>query len=60
MEPDRFARKVLAALSKNRAVVIVPAWWRIIWWLNRLSPSLGMAISRRQFEAAKKAMLQGT
>src|SRR6516225_2889091 len=47
MAPERFAAKVLPAISKNQAIIIVPSWWKIFWWLNRLSPSLGLFIGRK-------------
>lgn len=41
MPPDRFAEKALRAVTKNRAIIIVPSYWRIVWWVERLSPWLG-------------------
>lgn len=45
MEPDVFAKKVLDAVAKNRAIIIIPSWWRIFWWIGRLSPMLGLKLS---------------
>jgi NADP-dependent 3-hydroxy acid dehydrogenase YdfG len=60
MDPARFARAALRAVDRNRAVVIAPAWWRIAWWLERLSPSLsewlagvGASGLRRELERAR-------
>jgi NAD(P)-dependent dehydrogenase (short-subunit alcohol dehydrogenase family) len=55
MNPDRFAHKVLRAIARNKAIIIVPAWWKILWWLNRLSPVFGFYIGRKLFESAKKS-----
>ncbi len=41
LEPERFARQALGAVARNRAIIIVPAWWRALWWIHRLSPALG-------------------
>ena len=49
MDPDIFARKVLAAVAKNKAVIILPSFWKIIWWLNRISPSGGIAFARYRY-----------
>ena len=49
MDPDCLAAVVLDRLSANPATVIAPAWWRILWWLDRLSPRLGDAIMRRSY-----------
>src|SRR5262245_49394742 len=44
MAPERFAEQALRAVAKNRAIIIIPSWWRMIWWLNRLSPALGLSL----------------
>ena len=62
MDPARFARAALRGVDRNRAVVIAPAWWRIAWWLERLSPSLSEWLAsaraerlRRELERARSA-----
>ena len=50
MSPDVFAAKGLDLVAKNRAIIIVPYWWRVYWWMNRLSPSLGMFVGQRSFQ----------
>jgi NAD(P)-dependent dehydrogenase (short-subunit alcohol dehydrogenase family) len=54
MPPDIFAPKVLNAIAKNKAIIIVPSRWKLIWWLNRLSPSLGMAFVQNRFQKMQK------
>jgi NAD(P)-dependent dehydrogenase (short-subunit alcohol dehydrogenase family) len=54
MAPDLFAKKALNAIAKNRAIIVVPAKWKLIWWLNRLSPSLGMAFAQNRFQKIRK------
>jgi NAD(P)-dependent dehydrogenase (short-subunit alcohol dehydrogenase family) len=39
MQPDVFARKVLAAVARNVAIIVVPSWWKALWYLERLSPT---------------------
>jgi NAD(P)-dependent dehydrogenase (short-subunit alcohol dehydrogenase family) len=60
MPPERFAEKALRAVARNRAIIVIPFWWRIIWWLYRLAPSLGLRLGawgRRQYlETAKRAV----
>jgi NAD(P)-dependent dehydrogenase (short-subunit alcohol dehydrogenase family) len=48
--PDKFAHRVLRAVARNKAIIIVPGWWKLIWWLNRLSPTAGIWFSRKLFE----------
>jgi NAD(P)-dependent dehydrogenase (short-subunit alcohol dehydrogenase family) len=47
MDPDKFAQKVLKKLARNASVIIEPAWWRMGWWLFRLSPDLTMWFNRK-------------
>ena len=54
MDPDRFADVVLARLPKNPAVIVVPDWWKIVWWLNRLSPRLGDALTSRTYRRIRE------
>jgi NAD(P)-dependent dehydrogenase (short-subunit alcohol dehydrogenase family) len=56
MKPDRFADLALRAIAKNKAIIIVPSWWKVIWWINRLSPSLGLRVSRRLLGEAKRML----
>jgi len=60
MDPARFARVALRGVDRNRAIVIAPAWWRLLWWLERLSPSLSARLAsaaadrlRRELEQAR-------
>jgi NAD(P)-dependent dehydrogenase (short-subunit alcohol dehydrogenase family) len=51
MDPARFADRSLREVARNRAIVVIPAWWKLYWWVHRLSPTLGLALARRSFEA---------
>ncbi len=54
MPPEDFAWKTLNAVAKNKAIIIEPPFWKMIWWLNRLSPALGVALARRSFTRLRK------
>jgi NAD(P)-dependent dehydrogenase (short-subunit alcohol dehydrogenase family) len=54
MSPNLFAEKVLKSVAKNKAIIIVPSWWKVCWWINRLSPSLGMFLSQKRFQKLQK------
>ncbi len=56
MQPDRFAAQALRAIAKNRAIIVIPSWWKIVWWLNRLSPSLGLYLGRKSLEIVNRAV----
>jgi NAD(P)-dependent dehydrogenase (short-subunit alcohol dehydrogenase family) len=55
MRPERFAEQALRAVARNRAIIVIPSWWRMVWWLNRLSPGLGLYLGRKALEIAKRS-----
>jgi len=57
MDPAKFAGQVLRRVAKNKATIIVPTWWRAMWWLNRLCPPLGRwvaSLSHRQLMSLER------
>jgi short-subunit dehydrogenase len=56
MRPERFAEQALRAVARNRAIIVIPSWWRIVWCLNRLSPSLGFYLGRKSLEIVNRAV----
>jgi short-subunit dehydrogenase len=46
MPPERFAERVLRAVLRGDAVVIVPGWWKALWYLERLSPAISERAAR--------------
>lgn len=46
MEPDKFAERALRAVSRGDAIIVVPAWWKALWYLERLSPALSMRLAK--------------
>lgn len=42
MDPDEFADQALRAVMRNQAIIVVPRWWKALWYLERLSPALSM------------------
>lgn len=60
MDPAVFAEKVLDALARNKPLIIVPGWWRLFWWLSRLSPALEFSLAQRSYRSARKAMQSET
>ena len=54
MPVEIFAGKALNAVAKNKAIIILPARWKIMWWFNRLSPSLEMAFIQNRFRKLQK------
>ena len=54
MPPDLFAKRVLDLVAKNKAIIIVPSWWKVFSWINRYSPSLELFLSKRRFQKIQK------
>jgi short-subunit dehydrogenase len=50
MAPDVFARKALDAVAKNKAIIVVPSWWKLFWYVDRIFPSLATALARKSFQ----------
>jgi NADP-dependent 3-hydroxy acid dehydrogenase YdfG len=42
MAPEIFAERALRAVLRGHAIIVVPAWWKALWYLERLSPALSM------------------
>jgi NAD(P)-dependent dehydrogenase (short-subunit alcohol dehydrogenase family) len=53
---EQFAEQALRAVSRNRAIIVIPARWKIAWWLYRLSPSLGFYLGAKGLEILKRAL----
>ena len=49
MDADRFARKALDDVARNRSVIVHPARWRVLTFLQRAFPGLVAALSRREY-----------
>lgn len=56
MDVDVFARKVLNQVEKNRNIIVVPGWWKISWWMTRLSPTLSVGMARAAYRHTLKKM----
>ena len=56
MPPNIFSKKVLNSVAKNKAIIIVPSWWKLFWWINRLSPSLGIFLAQKRFQKMQKEL----
>ncbi len=46
MAPEKFAERALLAVFRGDAIIVVPAWWKAFWYLERLSPALSMRVAR--------------
>jgi NAD(P)-dependent dehydrogenase (short-subunit alcohol dehydrogenase family) len=56
MDPDLFAEKALRAVAANKAIIVIPGFWKLFCWIHRMSPSLGMYLSKKQYQKVKKEL----
>ncbi|MGZ5395866.1 MAG: SDR family NAD(P)-dependent oxidoreductase [Mycobacterium sp.] len=47
MAPEIFAERALRAVLRGDAIIVVPAWWKAFWYLERLSPALWGRVLKR-------------
>ena len=59
VRPDTFAERALRQVARDRSIIIVPGYWRIVWWLNRLSPAVGDRLSTWLFEKLLRELWPG-
>ncbi len=56
MEPAPFADRVLDAVRRNPAVIIIPRWWRLVCWIARLSGGLELFVAARLYRRLKQEL----
>lgn len=52
MAPDAFAQQALDAVLRDEPFIVVPRWWKSLWYLDRLSPSLSLRLWEVLFRRA--------
>jgi len=54
LAPEVFAERALRAVSRGKAIIVVPAWWKAFWYLERLSPTLFLWASRSSLKRMRE------
>jgi NAD(P)-dependent dehydrogenase (short-subunit alcohol dehydrogenase family) len=54
MAPEVFAERALRAVLRGDANIVVPAWWKAWWYLERLSPALSMRVAKVLLERVRE------
>jgi NAD(P)-dependent dehydrogenase (short-subunit alcohol dehydrogenase family) len=52
--PEELARQTLDAVARNEGIIVVPRWWKVFWYLDRLSTRLGERLSRAMLKRMRK------
>jgi NADP-dependent 3-hydroxy acid dehydrogenase YdfG len=55
MAPDAFADRALRAVLRGDAIIVVPRWWKALWYLERLSPALSMRAAKVALKRTREA-----
>jgi NAD(P)-dependent dehydrogenase (short-subunit alcohol dehydrogenase family) len=58
MDPNAFARKALNGIAENKAIIIIPAWWKVFWYIDRLSPKLSLLINKKLYQKTKRELFE--
>lgn len=58
IEPNTFAQKALNSVAKNKAIIVIPTWWKCLLWIHRLFPSVGILIAQKSYEDNEKKFSQ--
>ncbi len=45
MSPDKFAEQALRQIARNKPIIIIPSGYKLLWWINRLSPALAISVA---------------
>ncbi len=51
---EKFARIALKQIADNKAIIVIPGYYKIMWFFNRLSPLLGIGMSRSIFNGMRR------
>jgi short-subunit dehydrogenase len=54
MAPEKFAERALRAVLRRDAIIVVPAWWKAWWYLERLSPALSLRFAKAGLERIRE------
>lgn len=56
MPPNAFAAKALDLIAKNKAIVVFPSRWKIIWFFCRMFPSRSISIVGKSFQDMQREL----
>lgn len=56
MSPQVFAVKAIDAIAKNKPIIVLPGWYKLLWWFDRISPTLLMFIAQKPYQRVRKQL----
>jgi NAD(P)-dependent dehydrogenase (short-subunit alcohol dehydrogenase family) len=58
MDPSEFAQKALRAIARDQAIIVLPQWWKALWYLDRVSPWVAERVWGLFLEHLRKQLLE--
>jgi NAD(P)-dependent dehydrogenase (short-subunit alcohol dehydrogenase family) len=58
MDVDVFAKKALAAVARDEAIIVLPQWWKAFWYIDRVSPALSSRLWRAILERTRATLAE--
>lgn len=55
ISPEVFAQRSLRAVLRGDAIIVVPRWYKTLWYLERLSPALSRRIAKESLKRTRAA-----
>lgn len=55
---DKFIPVALKQISRNKAIIVIPGFYRVLWRMYRVWPSFGIGLSRRLFQGMRKQLAE--
>jgi NAD(P)-dependent dehydrogenase (short-subunit alcohol dehydrogenase family) len=63
LDPAVLAERALRAVERNQAIIVVPGWWRLLWYADRLCPPIAERLFTAFYQRGKReiaALRRGT
>lgn len=54
MAPEAFAERALRAVLRGDAIIVLPAWYKAVWYMERVSPALAMRGTKSMLERVRE------
>lgn len=54
ISPEECAMRILRGVERNKALIVITAWAKVMWWLYRISPGLFMRLAILDVRRARK------
>jgi len=55
---EKFVQVALKQIARNKAIIVIPSTYRVLWRIYRISPLLGIGVARMLFHGMRKQLKQ--